>query len=255
MANDFTITFPKAQVDSLIAQMRQAEKKLGKSTKQSTEWAGRLLCESMAGATNKSKTKRPIVKNPHEDTGKDPRRGLIGVMKYVQNRAAYKHEGAKRGSNVYGNRWFDPISKGGEFGQEIKYLPNGEVLLKLSHGNWKKFTREELKANAAYWSKGAENHPKTKIGRSGLAKKVWRWCMGHTRVGGSGTVMGMPHLAVIRWTGADRSTLEMTSRLRYAMDALKNGGSEINSIMGKAADSMRYRIGLKLDEIAKGIAK
>jgi hypothetical protein len=128
------------------------------------------------------------------------------------------------------------------------------VLLKNSDGTWHKVTNAELEIFQRK-DVAMENHPKTKIGRSGLAKNVWRWCMGHTRVGGSGAVMGMPYLAIVRWTGADRSTLEMTSRLRYAMDALKNGGAEINQIMMKASDSMSYRIGLKLDQIAKGISK
>ena len=67
--------------------------------------------------------------------------------------------------------------------------------------------------------------------------------------------MGMPNIARIRWIGADKSTLEMSSNLRYAMDALKGKGSEINYVMAKAADSMKFKIdeqlGLHVEKMVK----
>jgi hypothetical protein len=174
-------------------------------------------------------------------------------MKYLPNRASPKGKGI-RASNIHGNQYFDPIYKGGEFGQQIKYLSKNTVLLKMPGGRWQKMNRADLKANNAL-DISMTNHPKTKIGRSGLAKKVWQWCKGHTRSGGQGVVMNMPGLASVQWIGADRSTLVLKSNLRYAVDALKGKGSELNTIMAKAADLMRFRIGLELKKQVKAMAK
>jgi hypothetical protein len=178
---------------------------------------------------------------------------MYGVMKYLPNRLSVKGKGIPQ-SNIHGNQFFSPIFKGGEFGQQVKYLAKGTVLLKMPGGKWQEFTRAELKAQQADFL-AMQNHPKTKIGRSGLAKKVWQWCKGHTRTGGSGTIMSMPGLASVKWGGADRSTLTLQSNLRYAVDALKGKGSELGNIMGKASQMMAKRIDLLLEKKAKEMAR
>jgi hypothetical protein len=239
MANlsaSLSLQFPTADVNRMVAQMARARTELRKSNKQVTQWAGEAVCGSLAASTKESAKLRPIVRNPDPRAGKDARLAIFGVNRYWK-----------------GKQVFQPIYKGGEFGQQIRYTRKGYVLLKVG-GEWVEYKRGIDEASGLTIT-GLEGHPKRKILRRGLAKKVWQWCKSHTRSSGSGTIMGMPYLAVIRWTGADRSTLEMTSRLRYAMDALKNGGSEINQVMMKAADNMSYRIGLKMAEIAKGITR
>jgi hypothetical protein len=240
MANDFTIRPSQADMMAFKRTMKRAIVDLGKTDKEARIWGGRVICDALANSTTKSKTKRPIVKNPLFATDPkamlDNRRGIWGVMKYIR----------------FGNgaQKFDPIYRGGEFGAKIKWVEKNGVMLRTSGGKWEKFTREDL---AAYGAIGAgleiKDHPKTKIGRSGMAKKAWQWAKKFVRSGGTASIFGVPKMAEVFWMGSDKSTLVLRSNLRYAMDALKGKGSELNGIIGKAATLWDSRITKKLYDI------
>ena len=87
------------------------------------------------------------------------------------------------------------------------------------------------------------------IGRRGLAKKSWGWAAHNMITGGSGKVMGVPDVAVIRWEGGyiDPS-VRITNRLRYMEKALEGGFSAVQSAIEAAADKMEHEIGRKAAE-------
>jgi hypothetical protein len=236
MNGQFTIKPSNADVLAFRKAMELAQKELGKTSKESIVWGGRVICDAMANATTKSKTKRPIVKNPHPKAGIDGRRGIWGVMNYIRFGG-----GAQK---------FNPIYRGGEYGAKVRWTEKNGVLLRNRDGSWEKFSKDDL---AVYGNLGTglelKDHPKTKIGRSGMAKKAWQWAKKFVRNGGQASIFGVPKMAEVYWMGD--GSLVLKSNLRYAVDALKSKGSEINEIMGRAAKIWESRITKQLMDAGK----
>lgn len=110
-----SITFPKADIDALVRQMERAQVELGKSVKQSMQWAGVEVCGTLAGSCKKSPKLRKVVKNPKPAAQTDKRMAKWGVMRFVPN--------------VTEMTYFQPIYRTGEFGK-IRFLnkKTGEYL-------------------------------------------------------------------------------------------------------------------------------
>lgn len=237
---DITIKPNLADVMAFQRAMKRAGEVLNKTDREAREWGGRVICDALANQTVKSKTKRPIVKNPlfvsDPKAMLDRRRGIWGVMKYV------------RFGN--GEQKFSPIYRGGEFGAKIKWVEKNGVLLRTSNGKWEKFSKDDL---AAYGNLGngleIKDHPKTKIGRSGMAKKAWQWAKKFVRRGGQASIFGVPKMAEVFWM--QDGSLVLRSNLRYAMDALKSKGSELDGILNKAAVIWESRITKQLMDAGK----
>ena len=88
-----------------------------------------------------------------------------------------------------------------------------------------------------------------KIGRRGLAKKSWGWASHNMVTGGSGKVMYVPDVVVIRWEGGYiNPSVRITNRLRYMEKALKGGYSAVQSAINAAANKMEHEIGRKAAE-------
>jgi len=220
---------------SMGESIKRAQQALGKSPKNAISWAGALVCRSLVARTKQSAKLRRIVSNPAfkgkggADRKRDMRRARFGVMKYKQ-----------------GVETFVPIYRGGEFGAKIKYISRDKVLLKVGR-NWVPYDagREEWQAQ------GLQDHPKRKIGRSGLAKKSWGWASKSTRKGGTATIMGAPQAIEIKWNNSkEQPRLRITNNLRYIIKALKGGKSAVNEALLAASSAMKKRIE---KELAKAI--
>ena len=80
------IQFPQADVDAMFAQMRRAQKELGKSSKESLKWAGATLVRSLAASTKEvgKNEKRDIVRNPDGFATRDKRVAKFGVNRFTK---------------------------------------------------------------------------------------------------------------------------------------------------------------------------
>ena len=80
------IQFPQADVSAMFAQMRRAQKELGKSSKESLKWAGATLVRSLAASTKEVKKteKREIVRNPDGFATRDRRVAKFGVNRFTK---------------------------------------------------------------------------------------------------------------------------------------------------------------------------
>lgn len=64
MVATMDIQVDTAEADALFAQMERNRATLGKSCRESLQWGGRLLCQSLAARTTVSKKKREVVSIP-----------------------------------------------------------------------------------------------------------------------------------------------------------------------------------------------
>ena len=201
------IEFPQADVDAMFAQMRRAQKELGKSSKESLKWAGSLLITSLAASTKstpKSK-KRELIDNPHPMAQTDHRRAKIGVMKWLKNKQV-----------------FVPIYRVGEYG-------GGRIW-----GEDRIMSKSDSRAIM---------HKKREIPRKGFAKRSWYMLRKVFGRGGEIYIDGVPRIGSIRWTGGETDpTVKILNKVKYMDKALKGGKSAIDTAMGRASQNLLGRI-------------
>lgn len=219
----------RAQMQDLFDGIKRAEKELGKSNKDALSWAAFSVMSSLGAACKVSDKRRKIVENPDKSYLTDARKAPLGVMKY------------KRGKQV-----FSPIRSGGEYGQAFKYLDRGGVLVKISEGVWERFTNAEIKQFAEKDIR-IQNHPKTFIKRSGLAKKSWTKLSKYLRHGGVLRESGV-NASSVRWTLGD-SQIEIKNRLGYIVDAMYGGINAVNYAIIDGAKQLEKRIDYHLAKL------
>lgn len=229
------VSIDRQSMELIKKGLRDAETKLKKSHKQSLEWAGASIIGSLKARTRVSKKRRPIVENPDQTYKTDLRKARLGVMLW------------RKGKQV-----FSPIYKGGEFGQQIKYLERGNVLLKMPNGSWKKMKNSEISAYVkASGDKSADirinNHPKTFVKRSGLAKASWGFMSKLLKRGGNAFAMGVSNVGAIVWRMGN-TELRITNQLRYITDSLQGKSAAISAAVANGAIQFEKRVRLAVKE-------
>jgi hypothetical protein len=218
----------KADMQRPFDGIKRAEKELGKSNKDALSWAAFSVMSSLGASCKISAKRRKIVDNPDKTYLTDSRKAPLGVMKY------------KKGKQI-----FSPIRGGGEYGQSIKYLDRGGVLLKVG-GLWKRFTNAEIKELSEKDIR-LKNHPKTYIKRSGLAKRSWTKLGKYLRSGGV-LREGRINASAVRWSLGD-SQIEIRNRLGYIVDAMYGGLGAVNNAMIDGAKQLEKRIDWHLKKL------
>ena len=95
----------------------------------------------------------------------------------------------------------------------------------------------------------AKKDRRVRIGRRGLAKKSWGWAAHNMVTGGAASVMGVPDVASINWSGGyTNPSVRITNRLRYMEKALEGGFSAVQSALDAAANKMEHEISRKAAE-------
>jgi hypothetical protein len=162
----------------------------------------------------------------------DMRRARFGVMKY----------------KTFGRgQWFDPIYRTGMYGNVRFVGKNGHRMAKdlITH-QWIS-VEEGVTRTLGGPSQTFANHKKTKIGRSGLAKSVWKWAQVNTINGGRATLYGIPDIAFVNvHHTADTTSITIRNDLRYSYDAMQGGPKDSEEAVLRAAKSMQYLIDDKL---------
>ena len=227
------IKFPQKDVDDLFAQIRRAEKAIGKSASQSVAWAGAKVCTSIAARTKVAPKLRRIVSNPDKRYKTDRRRAPFGVYTYKK--------GAKE---------FKPIFRTGEYGKFRFYDKDSLSWFERFGENknqWRKIASGPDIANPEIIVPGIKTDKRRVIGRSGLAKKSWQ-VLGRAVNRPGGIKVMRVSSGAIQWR-YNRTYLKISNRLDYAVDALKG---DINEAIGAAARSLKKRID---DQIEKNLAR
>lgn len=226
----------RADVAAFRNQMKRMETVLGKSVEQSIKWAAITLMKSLAARTLVSKKLRPVVENPHPDAKTDGRRAKWGVMRY------------KRFGN--GEQYFQPIYRTGEYGQ-IRFKNKKTADWFTIERGTGRVVKELETGKESHQIEGIMQSKKRVIGRSGMAKKAWRWAQAHMYNSGNSDIMGVPNIigVTVIGKGNDRS-LTIHNRSRYAVDALKGGSSAVSEAMRAAAQSLEFKINQELKKRA-----
>ena len=227
------IKFPQRDVDALFAQIRRAEREIGKSASQSVAWAGALLCRSIAARTKVAPKLRRIVRNPDRRYKTDRRRAPFGVYVYKE-----------------GKKTFKPIFRTGEYGKIRFYDQKSASWFERTGPNrnqWRKVASGPDIANPDIIVPGIKTDKRRVIGRSGLAKKSWQVLGRFVNRPGSTTAMRV-RSGHIQWRYG-RTYLRISNLLDYAVDALKGS---VDVSVRRAAASMRKRID---DQIKSNLAK
>ena len=244
MADQILVRHELVGMEKLELQIRAAQEKLGSSANEALAHAAYYIARSLGAATKKSATKRPIVQNPDPRWERDKRMAQWGVMKFRGDRSSY----------------FSPIYRTGEFGK-VRFISKttaemlerdritGEVhRVRISTG-----TNPELEIPGIAQSK------KRIIGRSGLAKKSWTTMQTKVARGGNVSIAGTGNVGSVTWF-SDKKTksIALKNDLRYAMDAIIGGASEIDIVVTKASNAMAHAIQRQVDmnladTFAKGV--
>jgi hypothetical protein len=235
MADAFTAQINPAETAALFAELRRAQRALGKSSLQSIQWAARLVCSSLSGQTKKVRAKlRPVVQNPDKRWQTDKRRAPFGVMGYRK-----------------GKQKFIPIYRTGEYGKLRFYDRESVSWYERQPKKWRRIKSGPDIANPEIIVPGIMDHKKRNIPHRGLAKKAWQ--KASSRVGRGGTVgaMGVSSIAsvFVNRNPADPS-ITINNKLRYAEDALKGGRASVNTAVENATKRLSTRID---QEIAKAL--
>lgn len=232
------IAIRPGDIDRFKAAIKSAETQLGKSADQALRWGAVNLMISLAAATRKSKTLRPIVKNPHPDAKTDMRRAKFGVNRWKPSTS---------------EQYFQPIYRTGEYGKYRFFEKNG-MWFRTNPGRGK---AKWEKLEGIPDSEESENIPSIKnskkrvIGRSGLARKAWKWAQAHMIRGGIGaSLFGVPNLISVK-VSSGGNLIQIDNKIRYATTALSGGESRIAESCIRAAASMEKKIALKLSGITK----
>jgi hypothetical protein len=243
MSEAFSIEFKGEQVAKLFAQMRRAEKELGKDLKQSVQWGGILLAKSLVAATKVSAKLRPIIKRPRWDKN----------YSRAKNDSRFAPFGVKRWDKD-GKKYFKPIYRTGEFGK-IRFFDKKTASWydrSGGSGKWRKLQSGYDVANPEILVPGIKSDKRRIIGRRALAKKTWQWAARYMSSSGSTSIMNVPDIASIQWGGErDNPSVTITNRIRYMDKAMKGGMGAVNSAMGKAARSMAWKINQALEKKLK----
>ena len=240
----------RADVAAFRNQMKRMETVLGKSVEQSIKWAAINLMKSLAARTLVSKKLRKIVKNPlykaksrkrvdqaeARQIRNDKRRAPWGVMRY------------ERFGN--GAQYFQPIYRTGEYGTIRFQNKKTAEWFTMEKGVGR--VKRDMETGTELWQiEGIAQSKKRVIGRSGMAKKAWRWAQAHMYNSGNSGIMGVPNIigVTVNGKGNDRS-LTIHNRSRYAVDALNGGSSSVSEAMGAAARSLEDKINKELKKRA-----
>jgi len=229
------IDFPQKDVDDLFAQIRRAEKEIGKSASQSVAWAGALVCKSIAAQTKQSPKLRRIVRNPDKRYKTDRRRAPFGVYVYRK-----------------GKKEFKPIFRTGEYGKIRFYDKKSASWFERfgeNRNQWRKIASGPDIANPEIIVPGIKTDRRRVIGHRGLAKKTWKVLGRFVNRPGSVTAMNVTS-GTIQWR-YDRTYLKISNILDYARDALKG---DVNQAVSRAAGSLRNRIDKQIEQnLAKSL--
>jgi len=227
----------KADMRAFRDTIKKAEFFLGKTTEQALRWGAVNLMISLAAITKKSSKLRPIVKNPHPKATTDGRRGKFGVNRWKP---------------ATSEKYFQPIYRTGEFGKYRFFEKNGMWFKKPTRAGNEPWEKIEGIPDSGEDEKlpSIEKSKKRIIGRSGLAKKAWKWAQVHMIRGGTGAPMpGVPNLMEVKvWGKGADSAIRIDNGLRYAESALTGGASRISEVMGRAARSMEHKINQQLQK-------
>ena len=242
----------RADVAAFRKQMARMETVLGKSVETSIKWAAINLMISLGAHTKVSKKLRKVVKNPlykaasrkradqaaARQRRNDKRRAPWGVMRY------------ERFGN--GEQYFQPIYRTGTYGQIRFQNKKTADWFTIERGTGRVVKELEV-GKESHQIEGIMQSPKRKIGRSGMAKKAWKWAQAHMYNSGNSGIMGVPNIigVTVIGNGNDRS-LTIHNRSRYAVDALQDGSSSVSAAMRAAARSLEDKIN---KELAKRAAK
>lgn len=230
-----SIEFPREDLRAFQHQIERMQKELGMTLKKSVQWAGVKLCDSLSASTKVAPKLRKVVANPDARAKTDGRRAKFGVYRYVK-----------------GRKVFTPIYRTGEYGK-IRFTSKstGERMFRdpttgeVHRVTWDTGTQPDQMP-------GIAQSPKRKIGRSGLAKKVWRWAKARCINGGRCTLMGPNIKATVDWKDlTNNPTLVIDNKLRYAVQAFRGGRQDVSAAMIRAADGMRKLINDKVKALQK----
>jgi hypothetical protein len=184
------------------------------------------IIKALSASTKVSAKIRPIVKNPDPRAKNDARMAPYGVFKYSQRRGKY----------------FAPIRGTGEYGAAIRYLNRNKVLMRV-RGQWEVFTRQEMESMQLS-SHTLQNHPKRKIGRSGLAKSSWAWLLGKLGAMSASNQSEIRGSTTVEKVAGDASNaywgIISTNRLGYIRKALIGGRQSLSTVISRATGMMRY---------------
>ena len=226
-------SIPQKDMAELIKQIERAEKKLGKGLRESVGWAGQKIAISLGAVTKESKKRRKVEERPDDRWKTDHRVGRWGTYKYVK-----------------GVKTWVPIYRTGEYGKIFYRSKKTAVVMEYDNTTGKHRPRKLTTGDKAEHDiPGIMQSPKLIIGRSGLAKRAWKFLGAKIRVGGSISENGVGSFGAVVWrdVGGLNPTLIINDDLRYAMTALKGGQSALSSVVGKAARSM----GREINRLAK----
>ena len=245
------IAIRPGDIDRFKAAIKSAETQLGKSADQALRWGAVNLMISLAAATRKSKTLRPIVKNPLFKASADGKwtRAQARQAKRDARRARF---GVNRWKPSTSEQYFQPIYRTGEYGK-YRFFDKKGMWFRTKLGRGK---AEWEKVEGIPDSEESENIPSIKnskkrvIGRSGLARKAWKWAQAHMIRGGIGALTGVPNLISVK-VSSGGNLIQIDNKIRYATKALYGGESRIAESCNRAAASMEKKIALKLSGITK----
>ena len=229
MPIDATIDFPQSDVDRLFAQMRRAEKELGKSQYQSLQWGGRLFLDSIKARTKQvTKKKRRVIMNPDTSWHRKKPQKPFGVMGYKKGNERFIGIKPKGDDPVFfsskANRWFR----------------------KEPDGKWREFARGK-KVNPSLVHAQIRKHPSTKIPRRGFAKLSWVLTKKLIGSGGAYDLFGFANIGNV---SVNKSPVDpqitIKNRVEYMSKAVNGGMSAIGDALNAAGNKMAKQIEQKL---------
>jgi len=213
MAVDIKVQIPANEIASLQRSINRAQKDLGLTSGQAVKMAARAVLRSMGASTKVAPKTRPAVAK------------TVLVSRTLKSGKQGKPRKVKRyGVDVYRQNLSAPVF-------QAVYGATNKTDVKRS--------------NIA------------QINRRGLAKAAWVRIGDRARIGvpGEGVASGRTKSKAWQNTsmqysfrGKDPFAI-MTNRLPYAMDALKNGASDLRSAMDRGARAMMHTIADKLAKI------
>lgn len=235
MSNDVSIAFDAADVRAFQNAMERNMDVLRKTPKQAATFGAAMLVKSLGASMKVSPKLRPIVADPDKRYKKDGRFARYGVFKWRPN----------------GQRYFSPIGRTGEYGK-IRYRDKKTLQIMERDRVTGEVTRTVL-TNDELEIFGLQhlamiNHPKRRIGRSGLAKASWQWMLRQIGVG-AGSIAQLEKPGIVtteKFEAPDNYTLRMTNRLRYIYKATRGGTMALSTAMSRAAANMMGKMDLAI---------